>query len=528
MSKNKKIGVGIITCNRKTFLHNLITSLQSSDFDNLVIVNDGDVLETDQLPSIDKKYNLINNGKNIGVSKSKNKAFKALLEKDCDYIFLIEDDMLIKNKNVFNRYIEVSEHTGIQHMMFGYHGPANKGNISKGAPQPRKIIDYSNDIKIALNRHCVGSFCFYTKECLESVGLNDEEFDKNNFEHVEHSYRLAKAGYSTPYWWWTDLSNSFDYIDEQACSEENTSIHRGSNWQENIKQSALLFQKKHGYLPAWQNCVPDVPFDDVKLTLKNISKNKTLSNSNRNTFDVIILSLAVDEHSFNITKTCVESYIKTADNIINNIFVVETNKEANWDYKQPKVTVIKPNEKEFNYNKYYNIALAKCTSEFVIGPNNDVIIQPNCIQNLLKIFQTNINISSLSPVDRTWSRHSVEAFPKDNSLYCGYEVSKHLMGCCFACRRSIFTQIGFLDETFYFFYQDNDYALSLQRCNILHALYTGAHIKHGLSQTDKYAESKFKYTEENMHKQLLLFKQKWNSAPYNSNGYKPYKEYKYL
>jgi hypothetical protein len=156
-------------------------------------------------------------------------------------------------------------------MMFGYHGPANKGNISKGDPKPRKIIDYG-DFKLALNQHCVGAVCFYTKECLKKVGLFDENFDKNNFEHVEHSYSLAKAGYSTPYWWWSDLANSCDYIEEQACSEENSSIRRGDNWQQKIMDSAEIFKNKHGYLPAWQGCVPDSPVSDIIKFLKECKK----------------------------------------------------------------------------------------------------------------------------------------------------------------------------------------------------------------------------------------------------------------
>jgi GT2 family glycosyltransferase len=94
--------------------------------------------------------------------------------------------------------------------------------ISGGKPVPRKVIDYG-DVKIALNQHCVGAVCFYTKECLDKVGLYDESYT-NAFEHVDHSYELAKANYSTPYWWWADIENSLDYVEEQACSEDNSAI----------------------------------------------------------------------------------------------------------------------------------------------------------------------------------------------------------------------------------------------------------------------------------------------------------------
>jgi GT2 family glycosyltransferase len=261
---NKKVGIGIITCNRPEYLKQLLDSINYCNWADLVIINDGDKFELEGY-----NYYIQHNEKNLGVGKSKNKAMQHLLDKDCDYIFIIEDDMIILDDSVFDKYIQASEVSGIQHLMFAYHGPANKGGVSGGIPRPRKIIDYG-DIQISLNEHCVGSFCFYTRECLEIVGLMDEEFDKNNFEHVEHSYRLAKNNYSTPYWWWADLANSIDYIQEQACSEVSSSIRRGSDWLEKIKWSAKLFERKHGYMPAWSNAVPDTSIQTIIKTLKTL------------------------------------------------------------------------------------------------------------------------------------------------------------------------------------------------------------------------------------------------------------------
>ena len=107
--------------------------------------------------------------------------------------------------------------------------------------------------------------------------------------------------------------------------------------------------------------------------------------------DVIILSLVKDDETFNKTKGCIDSYINTADDIINNIFVVETNTNFDGDYNQLKVKIIKPDIK-FNYNKFFNIALKECKAEFIIGPNNDLQIHDNCIQNLIEQFKINESI----------------------------------------------------------------------------------------------------------------------------------------
>jgi len=157
-------------------------------------------------------------------------------------------------------------------MMFGYHGPANKAGISKGKPTPRLVVDYG-DFKLALNQHCVGAFCYYSRKCLEDVGLIDENF-KNAFDHVSHSYSLALKGYSTPYWWWADLANSTDYIEEQACSEESSSIktpEKNKQWIENINNSIKLFRDKFGVAPFGNGGVPDTSEENILKILKRKS-----------------------------------------------------------------------------------------------------------------------------------------------------------------------------------------------------------------------------------------------------------------
>jgi len=263
-----KIGVGIVTCNRPAFFLKCFNSIPKAD--ELVIINDGaDFSDIDKLKS-KRSFLYIHNGINLGVSKSKNILFRTLLQKNCTDIFIIEDDIVIKKKSVFKEYIKARNITGIQHFMFGYHGPANKGGISGGKAKPRYIIDYG-EVKIAINMHSVGAFSYYTSDVLNKVGIFDEEFT-NAFDHVDHDYRIHKAGFTSPYWNWPDLANSMDYLEEIQCSEQSSTIRPRNDWQENIKKGAQYFLKKHGCLPAWQNCVPDTSEAGVKECLKTIYK----------------------------------------------------------------------------------------------------------------------------------------------------------------------------------------------------------------------------------------------------------------
>lgn len=260
-----KIGLGVITCNRPDFFKKCYESISQDKINELVVVNDGDDIDYNHTG------HYIKNEKNLGVGKSKNIALKYLLDKKCDYLFLIEDDILITKPEVFEEYIKYIEKTGIEHLMFGYHGPANKPN---GKITPRVVIDYGDNVNLALNYHCVGAFCVYTANLLNKIGLFDEQF-VNAWEHVEHSYQAVKNGYLPGYWWWPDIQNSYEFLNEQACSEVNSAIRPRADWKQNIQDGAKYFNDKHKYLP-WT--VPDTKSGDIINFLRS---KKTALNSSK-------------------------------------------------------------------------------------------------------------------------------------------------------------------------------------------------------------------------------------------------------
>ena len=103
MSYKGRIGVGVITCERLPYLRGLLKSLEPccDTIDELVVVNDGKPINNFKL-----EYGTwIQNDTNQGVAKSKNKAMRHLFDKRCDYIFIIEDDMIIKDKSIFQQYV---------------------------------------------------------------------------------------------------------------------------------------------------------------------------------------------------------------------------------------------------------------------------------------------------------------------------------------------------------------------------------------------------------------------------------------
>jgi len=235
---NSLIGVGIITCN--------------------VIVNDGSLLKDIELNNI----TVLQNEKNLGVAKSKNKALKHLLNEGCEYFFLIEDDMLIKSIDVFNQYVQASIVTGIQHFNYGPGSPFNRKQRIKNydlhnrheleqdtEPNPKLIIDYKT-CKIALYEHTVAMFSFFTKKLLDQgLGYMCEDFD-NCWEHVSSTNYIIKAGYHPPFWWFADLANSHELIEEAKGAIDNSAIAQDKDaWMKKVIAGREVYKTKHGHYP---------------------------------------------------------------------------------------------------------------------------------------------------------------------------------------------------------------------------------------------------------------------------------------
>ena len=281
MSNKEKIGVGIVTYNRLNYLKGLIDSLVPCKeyIAELVVVNDGGQTPDWSLPF----GTWVDNKKNSGVAKSKNNALKHLLKKDCDYFFLIEDDMIIKDPTVFQQYIEAYKASGIQHFNYGPGSPFNRKQTiqnfdlhnrhlldEKTEPNPKLIVEYKT-CKIALYEHTVAMFSFFTKHILNEIGFVPEEYP-NCWEHVDHTYQIIKAGYHPPFWWFADLANSHDLLEEAPGAIENSAIAKDkTEWNNRVLKGREIYKQKHGHYP---NQPPQYTQEQVVKILKQIKSNR--------------------------------------------------------------------------------------------------------------------------------------------------------------------------------------------------------------------------------------------------------------
>ena len=271
-----KIGVGIITCNRLDYFKQLYASLPLDKIDEIVVINDGAPVEI----KIEKGV-WLDNPSNIGVGKSKNKALKHLMDKGCDYLFLIEDDMIILDSSVFDKYIQAHLKSGIHHFNYGPGSPFNRKQKIEfdlhnrhlldqhSDPNPKMIIEYDRETKVALYEHTVAMFSFYTRETIEKVGYIDEEFDQC-WEHVLHTHNIAKAGYHPPCWWFADIADSDKYLTEAPGAIANSAIAKDkSAWMEKVMKGREIYKQKVGYYPNHCPLASKKEVIDILRKIKN-------------------------------------------------------------------------------------------------------------------------------------------------------------------------------------------------------------------------------------------------------------------
>jgi len=261
---SNKIGVGIVTYNSPERLKQ--TAFTVPNVDKFVIVNDGTghLYPSDVYP---KNAEIIKHDKNYSVGCAKNTALRALLQAGCTHLFIMEDDIMIKNPQVFEAYIKAANKSGLHALMYGCHGPANIK--TDGTPNPRQVIDYGEGIEIALYQHCVGAFEYAHKGVARNVHMYNEVF-KNAWEHISRSYEMVTLGLLPGFWWWPDLANSMDYLAEIGSSEVQSVIRKTDEWKQNMQQGAHYFKHLWGNFPTE---MPDTPPEQILEKLKIIQKN---------------------------------------------------------------------------------------------------------------------------------------------------------------------------------------------------------------------------------------------------------------
>lgn len=146
-----KIGIGVTNYKRPDMLNKFLAELyDNTTYDHHLVI----ATDTDD----DRK----------GIAFRKNECLRAL--KDCDHIFLFDDDCYPIKKGWEDYFIN----SGYNHLLYL--------NAS------HNHFDTTGELE--LYKDCGGVFMYMTKGAVERVGAFNEEYKLYSFEHAEYSIRI--------------------------------------------------------------------------------------------------------------------------------------------------------------------------------------------------------------------------------------------------------------------------------------------------------------------------------------------------
>lgn len=222
--------------------------------------------------------------------------------------------------------------------------------------------------------------------------------------------------------------------------------------------------------------------------------------------DVIMLTNTKDEKYYKMTKETIESLIHSETEHFFNIILIESNNESEYLYNYERLTLVKSNLKEFNYNTSLNIGLDYSKNHWVIFSNNDIIYEKGWLSEIINTDEFKKNsMVSFSPFNPEAIKN--DRIVEGQTVYFGYRVYYEVCGWCIFTNKSVIDKIGGkFDETFPFWFQDNDYSILLQRNQIPHFLVTTAIAHHLEGQSHKLLGDK---EYEMTHNMVHTFTKKW-------------------
>lgn len=260
----EKIGVGIVTYNSEGYFKSLYDSLykDSAVFDELVVVNGGNAYDGVY------KGSWVQHSVNKYPAVCRNEAVESLINKGCEHIFIIEDDMIIKDSTIFEKYIKASKKTGLKY--FSYVSTSWESG-EPGKRSPRLIVEYSEDVSVSFYKNMCNEFTYHHNSCFKKVGLYDTQF-RDPFD-IDMAFRESKQDYAAPFWWFADITDSDNLIQNNPVAVSRLQGERvdGSR-EQRIQEQWRLFTEKHKCFVAQ---IPDTGKEQL------LSKLKTMRSTNK-------------------------------------------------------------------------------------------------------------------------------------------------------------------------------------------------------------------------------------------------------
>lgn len=242
----------ITTFNREENLKVLLQSVDISKFNEIIIVQDGggNQYSDKTLEVLNNTFTFLQFQENVGVGICKQTAInKALLDEKNEHIFLVEDDIAVKNNEVWDYYIEFSKKFGIYHTNWNdYRYKSVKFEV--------KVDEFTGIV----TRDTEGSFSYFHRNLFKFCEFPPDM--KNAFEHISVELQLIENYLLPPFWNFICPKGTDEYLKHLDCE---STITDKENYSENYKASNSAFIRRH---KTQVSDIPDSPQEKVLERIK--------------------------------------------------------------------------------------------------------------------------------------------------------------------------------------------------------------------------------------------------------------------
>lgn len=227
-------GLVITTFNSEDYFKELYHTIPFNNLDYIVIVNGGDEYKN----KYDNVYWIQHQVRKYP-SVARNDGLKYLLENDCDHNFILEDDMIIKNNDIFDHYIHLSEISKIEYFCFCSNA-WDSGPV--GNRTPKLKVQYNDKDIISFYRNMCNEFTYRSKRIIKEVGFYNESY-RYIFD-IENVFRISKHINGSPFWYFPDSAESDSYIMNNPNAV--TRINAGGERDRLVGEEFLKFEQENG------------------------------------------------------------------------------------------------------------------------------------------------------------------------------------------------------------------------------------------------------------------------------------------
>lgn len=508
---NPKISIVVPMYNTpKKFFEELVDSCIRQSYTNWELcLADGSPEENKELTKIYSKderikYNFL--GKNEGISGNTNETLKMVTG---DYVALLDHDDLLSDYALYFVVECINNHPDVEFMYSDEDKITEKGDRYDAYFKP----NFAPDTLRCQNYIC--HFSIFKKELMDKL-----------------------EGFRSKY----DGAQDYDiFLRMSEITEPDKIRHIPRilyHWRVHSESTAKLDSNAKNY--AFDNGIVAIQDHIERLGLKGKVTPGTVGGTYRTDYEVIgspkVSIIIPNKDGKDILEVCIKSLLEKTTYANYDIVIVENNSTSKEIFKyyeelekNEKIKVVKYPETGFNYPAIINYGVRNSDGEYVIQLNNDTeLITPNWIELMLGFCQRKdvggVGVKLYYPDDTIQhagiivglggvAGHRFKEVPKDGHGYFAKEsMIENLSAVTAACimnPRSVYEEVGYMDEGFAVAFNDVDFCLKIREKGYLIVYNPFVEFKH--------YESKSRGTENTPEKikrfqgEIARFKERWQN-----------------